>query len=228
MTSIWNWHLLFVTLLFTFLAQCLRFEAFHFLSAECTDWPWYWSLAAAPGCHCGARQKAQGLYLLSSPSAFPHPHHVRRPLSAQLYLDFSSCFRPFQSRSYLCSCVCSPLCPTTSRLRLTCLSTSLPPVLHSRFCLTFFHAIFLSLHTGPVMVTWGPAGPGVSAVLQCIFRPQHFPSAPECLFSHHQLSMSVLLLHCDQVLQPCRSTCLYWPSRWGLLRTPINHFSLPN
>lgn len=29
MTSIWNWNLVFVTVLFTFLAQRLRFEAFH-------------------------------------------------------------------------------------------------------------------------------------------------------------------------------------------------------
>lgn len=83
------------------------------------------SWAAVPGCHCRAREKAQGLYFLSSLSAFPHPNHVQRPLSAELFLDFSSCFLPFQSWSYLCSRVCSPPLPTTSRLCLTCLHLSL-------------------------------------------------------------------------------------------------------
>lgn len=65
---------------------------------------------------------------------------------------------------------CAPVCaPLSVPPRLVCVSpvstSPWPVLLHSRFRLTFFYAILLSLPTSPVMVTWGPAGPGVSAVL---------------------------------------------------------------
>lgn len=82
--------------------------------------------------------------------------------------------------------------------------------------------------------TTGSADPGVDIVLQCMLRQQYFPSAPECLFFlpfSPPLCVCPRLLLCSQyrchhVQQPCLSTRLHRPSRRGLFRAPINHFSL--
>lgn len=133
-----------------------------------------------------------------SPSASPHPNHV--PPSAQLFLD-PPCFLLLFSLS-----------APPGLAWISPASTSVcPPLLSLPHLL--FHAALLPLPSDPALVPGGPAGPGVSAVLQCIFRPQHFPSAPECLFSRCQLGVSVLLLHCYHVLQLCCAARLCRPSR---------------
>lgn len=73
------------------------------------------------------------------------------------------CQRNFFWTFFLVFCVfsldptCAPVCsPLSVPPRLVCVSpvsTSPSPVLHSRFRLTFFYAILLSVPTSPVMVT---------------------------------------------------------------------------
>lgn len=86
--------------------------------------------------------------------------------------------------SYWCPGVPSARRPTLSGQDLTWLHLS--PACPS-FTLALASPSSLCHSSLPLLLTRGPAGPGVSTVLRCIFRPQHFPSAPECLFSHCQL-----------------------------------------
>lgn len=118
-----------------------------------------WDRATVPGCYWRDRQKAQGLYFLSSLCCLLcFPFSPPSPLLSEHFLDFSSCFLSFQPLILLVVlCVfpllSHPLSSSTS-LSLTCVHPSpVSPSLSTSFLFLFlFYAILFSLPTGSVMV----------------------------------------------------------------------------
>lgn len=127
-----------------------------------------WDRAAVPGCHWRDRQKAQGLYFLSSLPCLPLlpllPTTPPSPCYLSTFLTFLLVFCLFNPLSYLWCSVFSPFCHTLSRPlppRLSPVSTLPLSLLHSPphfislslLCHSFFSAHWLCNGT------WGSADP---------------------------------------------------------------------
>lgn len=135
----------------------------------------------------------------------------------QLFLDFSSCFLSFQPRSSLCACVCSPFCPTPSRLRLTCLHLSpVCPSLLLFFLTFFFYAILLSLTHRPCDGNLRPCRPLGEHSPAVHIQAAAFPISPRvsvfppstlsvCPSATLRPSPAALPLHASLLLVPLRA-----------------------
>lgn len=181
--------------------------------------------AAVPGCHWRDRQKAQGLYFLSSlpcllcfPCSPPHRHPPAIWALSWLFFLLSVFSTPYPT----CGALCFPPSVTPSLVLYLSASHLCPPfpclsfTLHLILFLFLFHAILFSLPTGSVMVleaqqTRGERSPVVHV------KAAAFPISPRV-----SVFPSSLCVCPSVVALPPRPAAL--PLRTPLLPVPLRAF----